>query len=143
MCLTLFLRRWKPVRIFRFDTETSAEAAAQALDAPRYSTGQIIKAWSPFLILTAMVTVWSIKPFKALFAAGGPLEHWVLKLPVPGLDQLVQKMPPIVPSPSAYEAVYKFDAVSATGTAIMLGAVLAIVLLKICLLYTSPSPRDS
>ncbi|PTT59329.1 L-lactate permease [Stenotrophomonas sp. HMWF003] len=130
VCLTLFLRRWKPVRIFRFDTETSAEAAAQALDAPRYSTGQIIKAWSPFLILTAMVTVWSIKPFKALFAAGGPLEHWVLKLPVPGLDQLVQKMPPIVPSPSAYEAVYKFDAVSATGTAIMLGAVLAIVLLK-------------
>jgi len=130
VCLTLFLRRWKPVRIFRFDTETSAEAAAQALDAPRYSTGQIIKAWSPFLILTAMVTVWSIKPFKALFAPSGPLEHWVLKLPVPGLDQLVQKMPPIVPSPSAYEAVYKFDAVSATGTAIMLGAVLAIVLLK-------------
>lgn len=130
VCLTLFLRRWKPVRIFRFDTETSAEAAAQALEAPRYRTGQIVKAWSPFLILTAMVTVWSIKPFKALFAAGGPLEHWVLKLPVPGLDQLVQKMPPIVPSPSAYEAVYKFDAVSATGTAIMLGAVLAIVLLK-------------
>ena len=130
VCLTLFLRRWKPVRIFRFDTETSAEAAAQAVDAPCYSTGQIIKAWSPFLILTAMVTVWSIKPFKGLFAAGGPLEHWVLKLPVPGLDQLVQKMPPIVPSPSAYEAVYKFDAVSATGTAIMLGAVLAIVLLK-------------
>ncbi len=30
LCLTLFLRRWKPVRIFRFDTETSAEAAAQA-----------------------------------------------------------------------------------------------------------------
>jgi len=130
VCLTLFLRRWKPVRIFRFDTETSAEAAAQALEAPRYRTGQIVKAWSPFLILTAMVTVWSIKPFKALFAAGGPLQHWVLKLPVPGLDQLVQKMPPIVPSPSAYEAVYKFDAVSATGTAIMLGAVLAIVLLK-------------
>lgn len=130
VCLTLFLRRWKPVRIFRFDTETSAEAAAQALEAPRYRTGQIVKAWSPFLILTAMVTVWSIKPFKALFAAGGPLEHWVLKLPVPALDQLVQKMPPIVPSPSAYEAVYKFDAVSATGTAIMLGAVLAIVLLK-------------
>ncbi|MDY0956483.1 L-lactate permease [Stenotrophomonas rhizophila] len=130
VCLTLFLRRWKPVRIFRFDTETSAEAAAQALEAPRYRTGQIVKAWSPFLILTAMVTVWSIKPFKALFAAGGPLQHWVLKLPVPALDQLVHKMPPIVPSPSAYEAVYKFDAVSATGTAIMLGAVLAIVLLK-------------
>ncbi len=130
VCLTLFLRRWRPVRIFRFDTETSAEAAAQALEAPRYSTGQIVKAWSPFLILTAMVTIWSIAPFKALFAAGGALEHWVLKIPVPSLDQLVQKMPPIVPVPTGYEAVYKFDAVSATGTAIMLGAVIAIVLLK-------------
>lgn len=130
VCLTLFLRRWRPVRIFRFDTETSAEAAAQALEAPRYSTGQIVKAWSPFLILTAMVTIWSIAPFKALFAAGGALEHWVLKIPVPSLDQLVQKMPPIVPVPTGYEAVYKFDAVSATGTAIMLGAVIAIVMLK-------------
>ena len=130
VCLTLFLRRWKPVRIFRFDTQTSAEAAAQALEAPRHSTGQIVKAWSPFLILTAMVTIWSIPPFKALFAAGGALEHWVLKIPVPSLDQLVQKMPPIVPVPTGYEAVYRFDAVSATGTAIMLGAVIAIVLLK-------------
>ncbi|MEN5039397.1 L-lactate permease [Stenotrophomonas sp. TWI1149] len=130
VCLTLFLRRWTPVRIFRFDTETSAKAAAQAREAPRYSAGQIVKAWSPFLILTAMVTIWSVKPFKALFAAGGALEHWVLKIPVPSLDQLVQKMPPIVPVPTGYEAVYKFDAVSATGTAIMLGAVIAIVLLK-------------
>ncbi|OFS96424.1 L-lactate permease [Stenotrophomonas sp. HMSC10F06] len=130
VCLTLFLRKWTPVRIFRFDTESSAEAAAQALEAPRYSTGQIVKAWSPFLILTAMVTIWSIKPFKALFATGGALEHWVLKIPVPALDQLVLKMPPIVPVPTGYEAIYRFDAVSATGTAIMLGAVIAIVLLK-------------
>jgi len=130
VCLTLFLRRWQPKRIFRFETEASSEAAAQAQEAPRYSAAQITKAWSPFLILTAMVTLWSIKPFKALFAAGGPLEHWVVKLPVPGLDQLVQKMPPIVNAPTAYEAVYKFDAFSATGTAIMLAAVIAILYLR-------------
>ncbi|AMJ58099.1 MULTISPECIES: L-lactate permease [Stenotrophomonas] len=130
VCLTLFLRRWQPKRIFRFETEASSEAAAQAQEAPRYSAAQITKAWSPFLILTAMVTLWSIKPFKALFAAGGPLEHWVVKLPVPGLDQLVQKMPPIVNAPTAYEAVYKFDAFSATGTAIMLAAVIAIIYLR-------------
>ena len=130
VCLTLFLRRWQPKRIFRFETEASAAAAAQAQDAPRYSAGQIARAWSPFLILTAMVTLWSIKPFKALFAAGGPLQDAVLKLPVPGLDQLVQKMPPIVAAPTAYEAVYKLDLLSATGTAIMLAAVIAIVYLR-------------
>jgi len=130
VCLTLFLRRWKPVRIFRFDTAISQQAAAQAKQAPRYGTAQIAKAWSPFLVLTAMVTLWSIKPFKALFASGGPLQDWVVKLPVPGLDQLVSKMPPIVSAPTAYEAVYKFDWFSATGTAIILAALIAIVMLR-------------
>ncbi|MBN8791777.1 MAG: L-lactate permease [Stenotrophomonas nitritireducens] len=130
VCLTLFLRRWKPRRIFRFETEASAEAVTLAQQAPRHSAGQIARAWSPFLVLTALVTLWSIKPFKALFAAGGALEDWVLKLKVPGLDKLVRKMPPIVDAPSAYEAVYKFDWFSATGTSILLAALISILVLR-------------
>ncbi|WP_433852808.1 L-lactate permease [Stenotrophomonas nitritireducens] len=129
VCLTLFLRRWKPLRIFRFENGASA-AAMPAAEAPRYGVGQIVRAWSPFLILTALVTLWSIKPFKALFTAGGPLQHWVLKLPVPGLDSLVRKMPPIVDAPTAYEAVYKLDWFSATGTSILLAALVAILVLR-------------
>ncbi len=130
VCLTLFLRRWQPRRIFRFDDAGDASATAPVVEVPRYSAGRIIRAWSPFLILTALVTLWSIKPFKALFAAGGPLQHWVLKLPVPGLDGQVSKMPPIVDAPSAYDAVYKFDWFSATGTSILLAALIAIVVLR-------------
>lgn len=130
VCLTLFLRRWQPRRIFRFEDAGDAGAATQVVEVPRYSAGRIIRAWSPFLILTALVTLWSIKPFKALFAAGGPLQHWVLKLPVPGLDGQVSKMPPIVDAPSAYDAVYKFDWFSATGTSILLAALIAIVVLR-------------
>ena len=130
VCLTLFLRRWQPRRIFRFDDAGDAGAATPVAEVPRYSAGRIIRAWSPFLILTALVTLWSIKPFKALFAAGGPLQHWVLKLPVPGLDGQVSKMPPIVDAPSAYDAVYKFDWFSATGTSILLAALITIVVLR-------------
>ena len=130
VCLTLFLRRWQPRRIFRFDDAGDASATAPVVEVPRYSAGRIIRAWSPFLILTALVTLWSIKPFKALFAAGGPLQHWVLKLPVPGLDGQVSKMPPIVDAPTAYDAVYKFDWFSATGTSILLAALIAIVVLR-------------
>ena len=130
VCLTLFLRRWQPRRIFRFDDAGDASATAPVVEVPRYSAGRIIRAWSPFLILTALVTLWSIKPFKALFAAGGPLQHWVLKLPVPGLDGQVSKMPPIVDAPSAYDAVYKFDWFSATGTSILLAALITIVVLR-------------
>lgn len=153
VCLTLFLRVWQPSRIFRFDLETpgaggavtamtpqgvavtaAAPAAARAEVAQaaraRHSSGAIVKAWSPFIILTAMVTIWSVRPFKALFAAGGALENWVLAMPVPFLHRLVEKMPPIVPAATPYDAVYRFDWFSATGTAILIAALLAIVLLR-------------
>ena len=132
VCLTVFLKRWKPAHIFRFAPEPgeTAHAAVPADAGHRYTTGQILKAWSPFLILTVMVTVWSIKPFKALFGKDGPLAGWVLSLPVPHLHQLVQKMPPVVREAMPYDAVYKFDWLSATGTAILIAAVIAIALLK-------------
>ena len=68
ICLTIFLKNWKPKRIFRFDNQHHAEVGEDS----HHSFGQIMKAWSPFVILTIMVTIWSLKPFKALFAAGGP-----------------------------------------------------------------------
>ncbi len=67
VCLTLFLKRWQPVRIFRFG-DMGASQVDQTLARTRYTTGQIVRAWSPFLFLTATVTLWSVPPFKALFA---------------------------------------------------------------------------
>lgn len=59
------------------------------LSRTRYTAGQVVRAWSPFLFLTATVTLWSIPPFKALFAPGGAMYHWVVNIPVPFLDKLV------------------------------------------------------
>ncbi len=67
VCLTLFLKRWQPVRIFRFG-DMGASQVDQTLARTHYTKGQIIRAWSPFLFLTATVTLWSVPPFKALFA---------------------------------------------------------------------------
>ena len=98
--------------------------------AQTYSAAQIIKAWMPFAILTVVVTIWSVAPFKRLFAKGGALEHWVFTFEVPGLHQLVQKMPPVVSEALNYAAVYKFDWFSATGTAILIAAIITILYLK-------------
>jgi hypothetical protein len=38
-----------------------------------------------------MVTIWSLKPFKALFAAGGPLASTIINIPVPMLHKLVRE----------------------------------------------------
>lgn len=128
--LTTFLKFWQPKRIFRFDTEPGA-AKIQTTAPVKLTTGMVIKAWSPFIILTAMVTIWSLKPFKALFASGGALSGTVFSIPVPMLHNLVQKMAPVVATPTPYGAVYSFNWLSATGTAILIAAVLAILLLRL------------
>lgn len=128
-CLTLFLRRWQPKRIFRFN-DVGACVTDQTLAHKNYSAWQVTRAWMPFLFLTATVTLWSIAPFKALFAAGGPLAGWVASIPVPWLDGLVARMPPVVSEQAPWAAVFKFDAVSATGSAIIVAALISIVWLR-------------
>lgn len=135
VALTLFLKVWQPKHIFRFENEggEQAVAAASAVAQKEHdlSLGKVLKAWSPFIILTAMVTIWSVKPFKALFAANGALASWVLNLPVPFLHNLVQKTEPIVAQATPYGAVYSFNWFSATGTAIMIGALLTVIFLRL------------
>ncbi|MBV8108809.1 MAG: lactate permease LctP family transporter, partial [Hyphomicrobiales bacterium] len=143
--LTVFLKVWQPMRARASVSNVVATgggaaalgfggAGAAPANRTPYTAGQIARAWSPFLILTAMVTVWSLKPFKALFAKGGALDATVLVVHVPYLDKLVMKMSPIVASPKAYEAVYKLDLLSATGTAIFVSA-----LVSMLILHMSPS----
>ena len=131
--LTTFLKFWQPKHIFRFAPEpgSTVPAASTGASAVKLTPAVVLKAWSPFIILTIMVTVWSLKPFKALFASGGALANTVVNIPVPMLHNLVQKMPPVVAAPSPYGAVYSFNWVSATGTAILIGAVLSILLLRL------------
>ncbi|QCN98550.1 L-lactate permease (plasmid) [Azospirillum argentinense] len=138
--ITVFLKFWKPKAIFRFANSPLASGpvpqsvgamASSEFNAKRsYSAGEIAKAWSPFLILTVIVTIWSLKPFKALFAKGGALADTVLYFPIAGLDKLVLKAAPIVASPKPIDAVYKLDLLAATGTAILISAIITMVMLK-------------
>lgn len=129
--LTILLKFWKPKHIFRFSNEdANLDVSLQADQQKQYSVAQIAKAWSPFMILTAMVTIWSIKPFKDLFTKDGALHDLVFSIKVPYLHQLVQKMPPVVPEVKDYDAIYKFDWLSATGTAIFIAAIITIIFLK-------------
>lgn len=128
--LTILLKFWKPKHIFRFDNENQDNTEISNTTSKQYTIGQIIKAWSPFAVLTAMVTVWSIKPFKDLFAKDGALHDLVISIKVPYLHQMIQKLPPVVPEVKDYDAIFKFDWLSATGTAIMIAAIITVVYLK-------------
>ena len=129
--LTILLKYWQPKHIFRFENEEGTPAIDLAEERKKkFTIAQIAKAWSPFAILTAMVTVWSIKPFKDLFAKDGALADLVISIKVPFLHQMVQKMPPVVPEIKDYDGIYKFDWFSATGTAIVIAAIITIIFLK-------------
>ena len=121
VCLTGFLKFWKPVNIFRFKAEGTEEKHSHD-----YTNGQVIRAWSPFLFLTAMVIIWSLPSFKALFAKGGSLEFSNINWAVPYLHNLVAKAPPMVAAAKAIPAVYTSNLLSATGTAILIAAIISI-----------------
>jgi len=127
VALTLFLKVWQPKRIFRFEAEPGQpKAPAMPTNTTPLTAVAVLKAWSPFIVLTAMVTVWSIKPFKALFAAKGALAWTVINVPVPFLHNLVEKTPPVVAAATPYGAMYSLNWLSATGTAILIAAVITI-----------------
>lgn len=132
VCLALFLKVWQPKEIYQ-SNQANAEAAAATTTAasmPKLTVGKVVKAWSPFIILTVMVVIWSQSFFKALFAPGGTLESLVFKFQIPGLHNLVMKAEPIVNKPTPYEAVFKLDILSATGTAILIACIISIIILK-------------
>ncbi|PDZ37783.1 L-lactate permease [Bacillus cereus] len=129
--LSLFLKVWQPKETYQSGRANSEVAATTTVASmPKLTFGKVVKAWSPFIVLTVMVVIWSQSFFKALFAPGGALESLVFKFEIPGLHNLVMKAEPIVNKPTPYEAILKFDVLSATGTAILIACIISMFILK-------------
>jgi L-lactate transport len=135
---TAFLKVWRPTEAFVFADAKGGGAPRMSgpgaqVAGGRYSSGEILKAWSPFIILTAVVVIWSLPAFKALVAAGGPLNFTVLSFKIPGLHEAVIRVAPVVAKNTPYAATYNLDLLSATGTGILLSALLSMLVLGISL----------
>ncbi|HDR6256518.1 L-lactate permease [Bacillus cereus] len=129
--LALFLKVWQPKETYQSGQANSEVAATTtAASMPKLTFGKVVKAWSPFIVLTVMVVIWSQSFFKALFTPGGALASLVFKFEIPGLHNLVMKAEPIVNKPTPYEAILKFDVLSATGTAILIACIISMFILK-------------
>lgn len=85
----------------------------------------VLRAWGPFIGLTVIVTIWTLPSVKQY------MQQYTLAVAVPGLHGLVIKSAPIVPSPMPYEAIFKLDLLGATGTAILVTALLSAVMLRV------------
>ncbi len=115
--LVAFLHFWKPRRVLNAQGEDITAKVRQRFD---HSAKTSFKAWLPWLILSVLVFVWGIPQFsQALDKAT------TINFPVAGLHDFVRRIPPVVMKPTAEAAVYKLNWAGATGTAILLAALLA------------------
>jgi lactate permease len=119
--LALFLKVWQPK-----DIEAHADAEAAARFAAEHRHGEtapaidIVKAWLPWLILAVFVFAWGVPAVKnGLNVLSAPA------IQVPGLHNLVERTPPVVAVAKPEAAIFTFNWLSATGTAILLSGLVA------------------
>ena len=127
----LFLRVWQPKRIWRFEDERGEDAAKvkRGEVAVVHTPGQLAKAWMPFALLSLFVLLWGLPTIKTAmgkattpaFKTGG----WA----VPYLHQAVFRAQPVVMKPTAENAKFDLNWLTATGTGCFLAAILAGLLL--------------
>ena len=110
--LVALLRFWKPKTIWRFPDETQPTHADDG--RPRYAGREILRAWSPYLALSALVFVWGLQSFKGAMAWTVTAVAW------PGLHEMVVKTAPIAAPGTLYAAKYTLNFITAGSMAIML-----------------------
>lgn len=77
-----------------------------------------MQIWLPWLVLILIILTWGLPPVKAI------LDRPSVFFLISPLNQNVMRMPPIVSEPAPESAVFKFNWLSATGTAIFLAGII-------------------
>jgi lactate permease len=119
----VFLRFWKPATVWRFADEPPLASD----DKSGYGAAKIAYAWTPFILVTLFMVVWSLPAFKAL-AESLPTKLLIDKWP--GLSGKVYMAAPIVSEPTIYDARFTFSLLSSIGLALLLVCVLTALIFK-------------
>jgi lactate permease len=132
------LKLWKPKSIMRLDGDKEVTTAQ-----PKYTTGELFSAWLPYGMLVLFVLVWGEPRFKPTINAIGDMlvPDWLPivsgtgplaeRLMVPGLHNLIQRVPPVVAQPSPYNAFLELNWLSASGSACFLATIVTAALLGV------------
>lgn len=115
-CLMVLLKYWKPKSIWRFNEEPQQTIETNL----NYNTSDIIRAWSPFIIMTLIIVGWGLQPVKAALNSIG-----FMIVDLPGLYDGILKADgsQLVIKP------FELNYLSAPGTALLIAAVISIPLI--------------
>ena len=133
-CLIGFLFIWHPRHIWTFEGE---ESKTDHHAKHGFTRSEITRAWVPWIILSVIVFMWGTQTGKNLMNAPEKtfvsMAHWSTppskvtnpQFPVTALNNLVFRVPPVVPKPAKESAVFGLNWLSATGTGILLAGILS------------------
>lgn len=117
ICLLLLLRCWRPRTIWRFPQEKHEPLAG----GPMNNTRSLMWAFSPFLVLTAIIIIWGLPPVKDWLNA-----HGSTSFEFPYLHNAILDLNG---HPLAH--VYRLNYLSAAGTAIAIASILTLFLSRL------------
>lgn len=116
-CLTLFLLNWKPKKVWGLNGH---DADMKARGTSQHTRAEILRAWMPWIILSVLVFLWGLPVVKG-FLNGLSCP----KFNIPFLHNLIERVPPVVLHPEKEKAVYVLNWLSATGTGILISAIIS------------------
>jgi lactate permease len=117
ICLLVFLKFWKPRNIWRFPGESFMTVEKQL----QFSTVQLVRAFSPFILLTILIVAWGMQPVKQVLNSVG-----YIQFEMPGLhNSIIDTNGNFIPH------IFKFNYLSASGTAILISALIALPLVGV------------
>src|SRR2546423_7006541 len=124
-CLVSFLKVWQPREIWTSPALRSHDDSAVGRPEPKKPTKQATTAevWLsllPWIIVCVILLVWGTNWFKA---AVNP--HFTWSYPIPGLHNMIDKVPPVVAKPTPEGAVFAFTWLSYTGTGMLIAAIIS------------------
>lgn len=117
LALLILLRVWKPKRFFSPTLQVIPPASPGEV---KRQDGILKQAILPWAILSLFIILWGLPKWSQWLDSISSI-HIVIQ----GLNQAVLRMPPAVPSPTAESAIFNFNWLSATGTGILIAAVVA------------------
>jgi len=133
-CLVGFLFIWHPKRIWTFKGE---EVKTEHRATHGYSRAEVTRAWVPWIILSLIVFLWGTQTGKKLMNTPEKvftsMARWSTppskitnpQFKVTALNNLSERVPPVVPKPTKEPAVFGLNWVSATGSGILLAAIIS------------------
>mgnify|MGYP000259093411 FL=1 len=118
LSLLFLLKYWKPKSIWRFKEEPALQTSVEI----KYTSLQILRAWSPFIIMTLFIIAWGFQPVKDILNSIG-----FIKFKIPGLDNAILQPDG---NPLAIKA-FDFNYLSTPGTAVVFATLISIPLIGI------------